>query len=326
MLVYAGIDEAGYGPMLGPLCVAASVFVLPDARPDDGAPNLWRALNRAVCRRRTDRRRRIAVDDSKKLKQSPGGSSHPLRHLERGVLSFAAAFDGVDATAVRRDADLFERLGVTVPPHRWYGGEVDVPVGGTDAERRIASSRVRRAFADAGVAGGLVACEAIDVEAFNDGVARQGTKSSVNFGAVVRHVDRIWRRWPEDHPRVVIDRQGGRTHYREELQLVFPDARLQVLSETPRLSRYRLVRAGSPITLSFQPEAEAGHLPAALASMTAKYVRELLMLRLNQFFSGLLPELKPTAGYVQDARRYLADIEPVLERERLPRDRLIRCV
>ena len=39
MLVYAGIDEAGYGPMFGPLVIARSVFTLADADPaaDEGA-------------------------------------------------------------------------------------------------------------------------------------------------------------------------------------------------------------------------------------------------------------------------------------------------
>ena len=34
MLIYAGIDEAGYGPMFGPLCVASSVIVLDKYNPD----------------------------------------------------------------------------------------------------------------------------------------------------------------------------------------------------------------------------------------------------------------------------------------------------
>ena len=60
MLIYAGIDEAGYGPMLGPLCVGLSVFRVDGAEAADGAPNLWGALRGAVCRTRRDKRRRIA--------------------------------------------------------------------------------------------------------------------------------------------------------------------------------------------------------------------------------------------------------------------------
>ena len=46
VLIYAGIDEAGYGPMLGPLCVASSVFVLDEHDPAGGPPDLWRLLRR----------------------------------------------------------------------------------------------------------------------------------------------------------------------------------------------------------------------------------------------------------------------------------------
>src|SRR6185503_1765543 len=116
MLIYAGIDEAGYGPLLGPLCVACSAFVIEHHDPDvAGGCDLWKKLNKAVCRKRTDRRRRVAVEDSKKLKganqfgeeeengEGTGSSArrkskhlpHPLKHLERGVLAFnATRIDG----------------------------------------------------------------------------------------------------------------------------------------------------------------------------------------------------------------------------------------
>src|SRR5688572_27824110 len=92
MLIYAGIDEAGYGPMIGPLCIACTAFVVPDHDPDtSGACDLWKRLRKAVCRKRSDRRKRIAVDDSKKLKGANDGPVHPLKQLERGVLGFLAS-------------------------------------------------------------------------------------------------------------------------------------------------------------------------------------------------------------------------------------------
>ena len=65
MFVYAGIDEAGYGPMLGPLCVGPATFVLEKTLPRRGAPDLWAMLDEVVCRAKRDPRQRIAVDDSK---------------------------------------------------------------------------------------------------------------------------------------------------------------------------------------------------------------------------------------------------------------------
>jgi hypothetical protein len=57
----------------------------------------------------------------------------------------------------------------------------------------------------------------------------------------------------------------------------------------------------------FEVEAEARHFPVALASMTAKLVRELAMMRFNRYWSGRMAELKPTAGYRNDAHRWLDD-------------------
>ncbi|MEE2660364.1 MAG: hypothetical protein VYC41_02125, partial [Planctomycetota bacterium] len=66
------------------------------------------------------------------------------------------------------------------------------------------------------------------------------------------------------------------------------------------------------------------NLPVELASMAAKTVRELLMNRLNSFFTQRLPELKPTAGYVQDGRRWVAEIGDLPERLGIPRRDLVR--
>ncbi len=88
MLIYAGIDEAGYGPMFGPFVVGRTVFAVDEY---DGVqlPCLWRALNRAVCRKPSDKRRRIAVNDSKVLYSPQTG----LGHLERAVLGFGRLMD-----------------------------------------------------------------------------------------------------------------------------------------------------------------------------------------------------------------------------------------
>ena len=45
-------------------------------------------------------------------------------------------------------------------------------------------------------------------------------------------------------------------------------------------------------------------LPTALASMTAKYLRELSMRAFNEFWCAHVPDLRPTAGYPSDSRRF----------------------
>ncbi len=110
------------------------------------------------------------------------------------------------------------------------------------------------------------------------------------------------------------------------MERAFPDSSVEVIAETSTLSRYRLARGPSRLTLSFALEGDARFFPASLASMTAKYVRDLLMIRLNRFFQGHLPELKPTAGYYGDASRYLREIQPVMSRLRIPSLELVRTV
>ena len=44
--------------------------------------------------------------------------------------------------------------------------------------------------------------------------------------------------------------------------------------------------------------------PVALSSMTAKYLRELLMEEFNDYWQQHHPDLKPTKGYPVDAARF----------------------
>lgn len=321
MLIYAGIDEAGYGPLLGPLCVGCTVFSVADHDPASGAPNLWQKLKAAVARKHTDKKKRIAIEDSKELVVQGVEQHERIRHLERGVLAFASRLCDLPNCC----SDYLRAVGASAPSRPWYESTSPMPMTHSEAELRIAGSMLQRAMAKASVNIEMMRCEAIDADSFNEQVSVTGSKATINFAAAMRLADQVWRRWSRENPRIVVDRHGGRTHYREDLQFCFPDAELAIIEETPRISRYQLTRGDSVMTISFVTESESLHLPAALASMTAKFTRELLMIRMNRYFAAHLPELKPTAGYYKDARRYLRDIEPILERHAIDRRHLVRC-
>jgi ribonuclease HII len=332
-VIYAGIDESGYGPLLGPLCVGASAFRIPDelvasadasaittttAAPDPASFDLWKLLDRGVCRKPKDTRRRIAIADSKKLKSH---GKEPLIHLERGVLAFAPGGPHTD------DGSLFQTLGVQARVGRgtpWHASSRPLPTAQTADSIAIARNLVARALDQHAITIERLSVATLDPEDFNALYERLRNKAHVNmslvFGAL-RTIDAL-----RDGARafVAIDRQGGRSSYRAELEAhVAQGEPVRVLHEDDERSAYEI---GEGLFVSFEVAAEERHLPVALASMAAKYVRELSMERLNAYFAAFLPDLAPTAGYVEDGRRYLAEVKPILAREQIPEGAFVRTV
>lgn len=335
MLIYAGIDEAGYGPMLGPLCVATSVFAIEDADAADGPPDLWSRLESVVTTGPRDAKRRIAVADSKRLKGSNQAKAHPLRHLERGVLSFLGCRAGTTAphghAPPASDDELFRLVGTGLPTTvstPWYDSTTTTPVAHDADALSLDAARLHRGLDTAGVRMLDLRADVIDAGEFNRRLGEGTGKAAINLDAAIRLVAEVRRQAsriaPDAVPRIVCDRQGGRAYYREWLQDCFPEATIRILGETETVSRYRLDDPAGAFVIGFETGAEDRHLPVALASMTAKYLRELAMLRLNRFFREALPEVRPTAGYVQDGRRFLQEVRPVIESQDLEPASLVR--
>lgn len=308
MLVYAGIDEAGYGPMLGPLCVGLAVFSVREWSPGDPAPDLWERLAPSLARtpKEATKSNAIPIADSKKLKLSNQSKTrHPLTHLERGVLTMlgtASDEPGMPAT----DAELFETLGAQLGHAPWYQSEpCGLPVGSDAGTMRIDAAQLRASMQRAGVALLGFHVLVIDESRFNGLLEEHRSKAAVVERALEDQLRRARALVPEGGTlRVVADRQGARTRYGGVLGRVFD--RVEPEEESSRASRYKVDHDHGVILHS---EAEDAHLPVALASMGAKLVRELAMARFNRHWAARVPELKPTAGYVQDARRWLRDTE-----------------
>lgn len=338
-LIYAGIDEAGYGPLLGPLCVGCAVLSVDDWREGDTAPDLWTLLGRAVCRSPKDARRRIAIDDSKKLKlANSSATTHPLTHLERGVLSFLSAMGEAEreCTLPATDEAFFCAVARCLPEEAWYALEPAAwPVGTTESALRVSGSMLKGEMARAGVRALDLRCEIIGEGAFNELCTRGGTKAAATESALAGHLRTLW----DAHGhigaqdgggvRVVCDRQGGRTRYEDLLARAIPGCNVTITHETAQQSRYELRGRDADgverrMSVLFLVESEQAHMPVALASMLAKLTRESLMARFNRYWCARLPELKPTAGYRGDGWRWIQEAGPVLD-ENL-RSALIRVV
>lgn len=327
MFVYAGIDEAGYGPLFGPLVVARSVFAVPKLEASSDPPHLWQRLSKAVCRGLAGRKGRVPIADSKALKSQAVG----IKHLEIGCLSFAGV-RGVRPSCLRT---WLECLGE--PCHEredllpWYAATEArpwqaLPAANTEGEIAVARGMLMSTARRIGVEVPDLGASVVLEDVFNDLAQRTRSKAATSFTFVSRHLDAIFRQFGEHHPYVVVDRQGGRSHYREPLMLTFPDCAMTIVEESEDVSSYELSWPdGRAMRIRFQTEAEDAHMPVALASMIAKYTRELFMARFNGYFAERLPGVRPTAGYATDARRFLQEIEPRLPELEIDAGRLCRC-
>jgi ribonuclease HII len=303
-----GTDEAGYGPNLGPLVVAATVWHLPDAELD-----LYRALDGIVCRPPAASPRSLPIGDSKAL--FAGRKS--LATLERGVLTMLATDAGLPDTL---PALLDEVSAASNIPFRqevtycWEG--VSVPRTCPPADIRKQARRVRQAMQHRRIRCLRVAADVIFPGEFNRGLVRFGNKAGLLTTVTCRLVRRLMNALDPhacDDVLVLCDRHGGRSRYAAMLQEEFGPSFVQVVHERRQSSCYRWRDGERQVEARFVVGGES-HLPVALASMTAKYLRELSMEAWNRFWCQHLPSLRPTAGYPTDARRFKKQIAALQSR------------
>ncbi len=326
-----GIDEAGYGPLLGPLVVTAAAFDVPveimkRARSDAEGPDLWQLLSGSVTRKVSRRDARLAVADSKKLFQR-SKSGEDLSALERAVLTFLAQTDQTPSgwrallNMVAPFAD--EKL----RHYPWYrDGDLALPICCRPDDLATQRNALRADMADKGIRFRGFWSEVLPEGHYNQLVGNTRNKAVVLFGLTARLIQRVADSVGPRPLRVWIDRQGGRIGYRRSLMTAFEDAQLDVLEESPERSSYRLTRRPAPWAVRFVTKGEEHHLPIALASILSKYLRELFMTRFNQYWSAHVADLRPTAGYYQDGQRFLTDIAPAITRLQIDRQWLVRAL
>jgi len=149
-------------------------------------------------------------------------------------------------------------------------------------------------------------------------------KANILFTQTCCHIKEMLDDFGDDELQIIVDRQGGRMRYGQGLLKMFGDMELEIIKETPANSSYELRSKNRKMRVHFVVGADGKFLPVSLASMISKYLRELLVYQINQYFTGFHPELKPTAGYWKDGLRFIDDLKKN-PRIQYQADQLIRC-
>lgn len=317
MALIAGIDEAGYGPLLGPLVVSAAAFKVEDAT----APDLWKLLSPAVTRKHTRHHDSIVVGDSKRLYSRAIG----LKHLESAVLAF---FGALDRKLESREA-LLAAVSVTdvAEPYTcpWHVGQsLSLPREVHPMTLEYKASRLKAQLSACGVR--FVGLKAVvtSVQEFNERIRRLNNKAWALFESVGLLLKWAVNCAAGERFIIYVDKQGGRDRYGRLISQLLPTATVTVLEESETTSRYSIKGKGLYGMVFFCMDSEEDYLPVALASMCSKYLRELDLCLFNKFWQERVPDLKPTAGYATDAKRFIAQIRPALKAEGIAIDGVVR--
>lgn len=291
-MLVMGVDENGLGPRLGPLVATSLVLDVPAYR------------RGPLC----DRGLQLGLTDSK----ATGGFGR-MAFIE----SVALALLDYDGKGLARSADdLLDRLSPTSRTElreccpndktaaQCWAVDLRLPVFGGDPAHGAALLRqlvgrsqlqiidVQSRLACAGMLNARHAIGqnklAIDLELFEDLIASvhdvRGAPLMVICGMIggIRDYASRLRRFDRDKVERVRGRRGQR--------------------------RYTVQGLGE---IRFEVDADARHLPVALASIVGKYVREICMLRIGEFYRRDVPGLQLASGYHDPVTtRFIEETQP----------------
>jgi ribonuclease HII len=291
-----GIDEAGYGPVLGPLVQAVVVLWLPS---DDLTG--WNALRSMIRCARESPDERVLIDDSKVVFGRYGISG-----LENGIVrSFHMENQPLDVWI--RSYVCEDSLG-DWQQERWYDATEVIP-------QRQWAPPLRWPFPARG------RVRLLTPAAFNRSCDQTGNKAEVLRQGWIQLMRTVAASpslglplVPDDGQEVVIysDKLGGRHFYWQMLLECFAERWVTPLCETADASQYRVEGGTRLIHVHFLPRAETSSIVVALASMLAKYVREIWMGQFHRYWQRYIPDLDKTGGYLPHAREWYARIAPLL--------------
>jgi hypothetical protein len=312
-LRWVGIDEAGYGPNLGPLVMTA---VVAESTGENGRAHracrsldFWGDLVLSVDRAGGDPER-LWVDDSKAIFSGGNGRSR----LETTCM---AAIHAASNTLPPSLEALIEAVGAgtleEVELTRWLdSGQCEGPRRSIVHEPGLEALLERKPLCTTSGVWQVTAVRAVVVgpALFNRRLLDRGVKSAVHYEAFEKLLSWVWSLTVADSTtRVVGDKHGGRHYYYGQLTQSFPETWIDRGCEGPELSRYTVRDRSRRMEVNLLPRADSNDGLVALASIISKTIREFWMDIFNGYWCGHVAGLRPSAGYPNDSKRFREAIE-----------------
>ena len=297
-----GMDEAGYGPNLGPLVVTVTAWEVP-GHPRD--TDFWTAFADIVSQKARTGHSRLHVADSKRVYTPSRG----IKNLETAVLcalrllgKSPESFQGLwrmlaEETFAQRDAE------------PWFAdNDLQLP---DVADERFVDEMAQcwqHCCSRCGIQLKALRSDIVLTQRFNRMTQEANSKGVALSRISLGLLRQVWDPDSEQRTLIIADKHGGRNRYTDLLAETLDGHMVFELQQAKQCSIYRIGKSD----VHFQMKAES-HFPVAMASMVSKYVRELAMKLFNRFWQERVSGLKATAGYPVDARRFKQEIAEVQE-------------
>lgn len=283
---FSGLDEAALGPILGPYCCTTVTFAV------NNVEELFQTFEDFSV---------LKIGDSKKLFTS--GKS--LIELEKTSLAFLFQLNKKTPQNLKelletlvKDQKIIQEL-LDLP---WYkeAENFSLPFDSNQEEISQSADALVEFMKSKDLQVVQIQSDVVSAKRFNQYLNRGLNKSET----CQRIIAPLITKSINEQTRLVVDRQGGRRYYGEWLISLLPGSPLSIERETRDFSTYNI---GSNKVM-FQVKGDDLYLETALASVISKYTRELLMVCFNNYWINIAPQIKKTAGYPQDGKRFIKDL------------------
>ncbi len=295
-----GVDENGLGPRLGPMVVTGIRLRI----------DLVRVPNEAQLRRITSR---AGIGDSKEAcahGDMSGVEAFVLAMLDRHMDVRPATFTQLVARlGLETSSELQSLCPDGEAPRVCFGEALPLPAfgAGPDADAFDRAMQLR----DDGVV--LASARVSSACARRLNVARIAGRSrfDLDLDAMVALVRALATADRATEHVAYCGKVGGRKSYSAALERM--SALVGVLGERPARSSYRVPGFGE---IHFVRDGDATEPAIGLASLLGKYVRELWMRRLNNYWHVAVPESVPASGYHDPVTARLVEATALVRAER----------